>query len=111
MSRSTQYTKSTKENLGLELGDLLVTQEGIISGGGGDGDGVIFHVGCGFEPASSLDDIFSVFDVVDAKLKYTASNVPREILSRGCPFYLRVETGPTSNSDWAAWVSAYIARP
>jgi len=103
--------------------DRIIVKVGYVDGAGGDG--VTFRLGCntpiGTNPVHPVTfrsqpdlsgDILSIYDKYDRILPAEAAPVPADAISGSCrEFYMRVEAGPTSDSDWAVWLSAYIERP
>lgn len=93
-------------------GDLLVARVGMIQGAAGDG--VTFSVRCTQEPRrdSTGLDLIDLYHAPDGGLKDLVIPLPDDVINGKCTqFYVAVEAGPTAETDWAAWVALYIARP
>ncbi|MBI3739673.1 MAG: hypothetical protein HY258_11550 [Chloroflexi bacterium] len=93
-------------------GDLLVARVGMIQGA--SGDGVTFSLRCTQKPPRDSPgfDLINLYHAPDGILKDLVIPLPEDVINGKCSqFYLAVEAGPTSDTDWAAWVAAYIARP
>jgi hypothetical protein len=102
-------------------GDVLLVRAGFLAQAGGDG--VTFRVGCdggrGLRPAQVVSfgrqvgdfgDLVVINDRNDGILRNAVAILPDQNEGRCSGFYLRVDAGATTDSDWAYWVSAYIAR-
>jgi hypothetical protein len=102
-------------------GDRLFARVGYLDGAGGDG--ATFRILCTFGggnlPVQVISfhkqvynrEIVRVYDRYDRIVRGLNVLLPPEVLSGACPyFYMIVEAGPTANSDWTVWLSAYIAR-
>jgi hypothetical protein len=112
----------TLSGVTLAKGDRLFLRVGFLNGAAGDG--VTFHFSCdtiifmkpfqfvSFENQGSYyGDLVTIRDQYDRILRGANVILPDDMTAAGCPIYgMRVEAGSTSDSDWAVWLSAYIAR-
>ena len=106
----------------LAKGDRLFVRVGFLDGAGGDG--VTFHFSCDTivfmkpfhlisynKQGSYYGDLLTIKDQYDRILRGANIILPDDLTAAGCPIYgMRVEAGPSPDSDWAVWLSAYIAR-
>jgi hypothetical protein len=105
----------------LANGDRLFVRVGFLDGAGGDG--VTFHFSCdtiilmkpfqlvSFSNQGFYGDLVTIKDRYDRILQAANVILPEDVTTGGCPLYgMRVEAGSTADSDWAVWLSAYIAR-
>ncbi|MBI2757310.1 MAG: tetratricopeptide repeat protein [Chloroflexi bacterium] len=103
--------------MSFQKGDMLAIRVGYLAGAG-QSDGVTFSVSCqtpfykSFARIFQNSNIVNVQDNNDGIVRDAVVLLPDIVTNGNCPyFYLMVDAGPSPNSDWAVWVSAFIERP